>query len=274
MNMKKKLIIVPDIHGRTFWKDILPFVDECEKIVFLGDYHDPYLHEGITCEQSIDNFVEIINFAKEHPDKVVLLLGNHDLSYYNRGEDEEWTVLANRFDGNNYEKLRGLFCENQGLFKMIDIFEMPQENRVFLFSHAGIQEWWINTNQLIENFDAEKTDAKTIYDAITAIFNEGSGHFKHSLRDISYYRGGYCDSGSMVWGDCHEFFMYPQTPYTQIFGHTQQLKKHYDAASDEVTWIPDTPAVFTNNVCVDCHKCFYIDEEGTIRDLNTDEEIY
>ena len=87
---------------------------------------------------------------------------------------------------------------------------------------------------------------------------------------MSYYRGGYCDSGSIVWGDCHEFFMYPQTPYIQIFGHTQQLKKHYDAASDEVTWIPDTPVVFSNNVCVDCHKCFYIDEDGALRDLQTD----
>lgn len=30
-----KLIIVPDVHGRTFWQDVFKFDAE---IVFLGDY--------------------------------------------------------------------------------------------------------------------------------------------------------------------------------------------------------------------------------------------
>lgn len=268
--MNKKVIIVPDVHGRVFWKDILPFVEDCEKIVFLGDYHDPYLHEGIDYNQSFANFLEIVDFAKKHSDKVVLLLGNHDLSYYRRDEKDNWNVFANRIDVFNYKKLCTAFIENQDLFKIIDIFEMPESKQFFLFSHAGVQDEWINSNNLIGGFDVNKTDALTIYNTLTTAFNNGDGHFKYSLRDMSYYRGGYCDSGSIVWGDCHEFFMYPQTPYIQIFGHTQQLKKHYDVASDEVTWIPDTPVVFSNNVCVDCHKCFYIDEDGALRDLQTD----
>ena len=72
--MKKKIILVPDIHGRDFWKEILPFVDECVKIIFLGDYHDPYPDEGITPSQSLSNFNEILAFAKQHQDKVTMLL--------------------------------------------------------------------------------------------------------------------------------------------------------------------------------------------------------
>ena len=75
--MKKMMIIVPDIHGRNFWRA----VRSCEEdIVFLGDYLDPYNSEGVTREMAIRNFREILLFAKSRPG-VSLLLGNHDLSY-------------------------------------------------------------------------------------------------------------------------------------------------------------------------------------------------
>ena len=40
------MIIIPDIHGRSFWKDAVKG-RENEKIIFLGDYTDPYSYEGI-----------------------------------------------------------------------------------------------------------------------------------------------------------------------------------------------------------------------------------
>ena len=32
------IAIIPDVHGRQFWKDVIPRKDEFEKIIFLGDY--------------------------------------------------------------------------------------------------------------------------------------------------------------------------------------------------------------------------------------------
>ena len=45
-----KILIIPDVHGRTFWHYAKDHVDEYDKIIFLGDYLDPYRYEGITEE--------------------------------------------------------------------------------------------------------------------------------------------------------------------------------------------------------------------------------
>ena len=62
-----KTLIIPDVHGRIFWKtpaeEFLKNNSE-RKIVFLGDYLDPYKGEGISQERAINNFSDIIEFKK------------------------------------------------------------------------------------------------------------------------------------------------------------------------------------------------------------------
>ena len=74
------MIIIPDVHGRTFWKEAVKG-RENEEIVFLGDYIDPYGYEGITPEEGIIALEDIIKFKQDHPNNVHLLLGNHDAGY-------------------------------------------------------------------------------------------------------------------------------------------------------------------------------------------------
>ena len=74
------MIIIPDVHGRRFWRDAVKGHEE-DKIVFLGDYVDPYEWEGITPGDAFLELKDIIAFKKAHPDNVTLLLGNHDLGY-------------------------------------------------------------------------------------------------------------------------------------------------------------------------------------------------
>ena len=56
------MIIIPDIHGRTFWKSAVEQKEKDEKIIFLGDYLDHYDYEKnsenelITTENAIENF--------------------------------------------------------------------------------------------------------------------------------------------------------------------------------------------------------------------------
>ena len=40
-----RIIVVPDVHGRTFWREVLN--NTKDKIVFLGDYLDPYKYEAL-----------------------------------------------------------------------------------------------------------------------------------------------------------------------------------------------------------------------------------
>ena len=252
--MKKKCILVPDVHGRTFWKDILPFVDECERIIFLGDYHDPYGDEGILPFHSLENFKEILEFAKAHKDKVTLLLGNHDLTYYTRTGDDYWSVRANRIDVANYQEIRKLFYENHELFELLTVINMVDENRVFLLSHAGVHPLWVTENKLVNNYSVTNTAAETIWMYIDNLFRLGDIKLISALGDVGFYRGGSCDAGSIVWADCREFLFNQHTPYTQIFGHTQQLTRQVKE-DGKVEFVPGKPFI-------------------TIRDLKTDEEIY
>ena len=55
------ILIVPDVHGRKFWKEPCSNVEKYDKIIFLGDYLDPYTwREDISKDDAIDNFKEII----------------------------------------------------------------------------------------------------------------------------------------------------------------------------------------------------------------------
>ena len=42
----KNILVYPDIHGRKFWKRVKEF--DFERIIFLGDYLDPYPFDEIT----------------------------------------------------------------------------------------------------------------------------------------------------------------------------------------------------------------------------------
>ena len=37
-----KIFIIPDVHGRDFWKKAYDYVDKVDEVIFLGDYLDPY----------------------------------------------------------------------------------------------------------------------------------------------------------------------------------------------------------------------------------------
>ena len=86
---QKTITIIPDLHGRTFWKKAMK-APESSHVVFLGDYLDPYRpsifdvypttkeEDDLSPEAVIENFKEILEFKKSAPDRVTLLLGNHD----------------------------------------------------------------------------------------------------------------------------------------------------------------------------------------------------
>ena len=114
------MIIIPDIHGRTFWKDAVRG-RENEKIIFLGDYLDPYPDEGLpegkhrTYEEvakiqlsAIQNLNEIIEFKKEHMDSVILLIGNHDAGYM----FNDTGICKSRHDHTHHETIYHIFRDN------------------------------------------------------------------------------------------------------------------------------------------------------------------
>ena len=110
------MIIIPDIHGRNFWKEAVTGREE-DIIVFLGDYLDPYPHDfpdktaDEIWEQTWNNFNDIIEFKKKHPSNVVLLLGNHDLHYIYPKMDD-----SSRYDYERASQIKEKFNEKSQNF--------------------------------------------------------------------------------------------------------------------------------------------------------------
>lgn len=74
-----KILVIPDVHGRDFWIEPCYHTEEFDKIIFLGDYHDPYSFQ-VSEDTSRHRLRDILlPFVLEHKDKVICLLGNHKM---------------------------------------------------------------------------------------------------------------------------------------------------------------------------------------------------
>ena len=126
-----KILICPDVHGRKFWHKAMEMIDEVDQVVFLGDYLDPYPREGITFEDALTELEGILAFKEGYPDKVVLLVGNHDMLYI-----KTEFMDCSRLNVWRRVEVHDLFMNN------IDKFQLIHEVDNYLFSHAGVYLEW------------------------------------------------------------------------------------------------------------------------------------
>ena len=65
--MEKKILVIPDVHGRYFWKEpVKKYFDTVDRVVFLGDYLDPYEGEEGLADDIFENMMEIVRHPAEH----------------------------------------------------------------------------------------------------------------------------------------------------------------------------------------------------------------
>lgn len=91
----KKILIIPDVHGRKFWRRAIErgLKENVDKIIFLGDYGDPYGSEEISHKDALTELEDIIQFQENNPneeDNLSLILNEehwdlYDQSSYLRG---------------------------------------------------------------------------------------------------------------------------------------------------------------------------------------------
>ncbi len=253
--MTKRVLVVPDIHGETFWKKpVQRCIDQVDRIVFLGDYLDPYPEEGkVYSPQSLfDNLMDIIELKRANMDKVVLLKGNHDQHY----ASEMFRALAcgSRCDIINWDIYNAVFVRNQDCFKIAHLEEI--NGIQYLFSHAGLTLNWINkVNSSIWKLADNKVSLvdPDIIDRINALDDDDEG--QEMLSIVGRFRNGIGPkSGSVLWADVEEH-SYPKAPSAygldkvfQVFGHSRLDKNKADMI------------VFDNIALIDSEQCFMIDE--------------
>jgi len=236
-----KILVIGDIHGRRFWKTpVEKYINKVDKIVFLGDYFDAYQDEGIEYEWEdiLNNFNEIVALKRTLPDKVVLLLGNHDMHYRNELFDEH--TRSTRFDHVHENRLRHIFNdENRNLFQICYITEVGKKK--VIFSHAGITKFWLEKTGLELNDSLEEN--------INNLENTDKGVGKLCI--IGSERTWLGDkTGSILWCDVSEFLSDEGLgkEYFQIFGHTR-LKKGVLIQSKTFACVDSQVAFILNNKC-------------------------
>lgn len=131
-----KLIAIGDIHGRSIWKEIVE-AQTFDKVIFIGDYFDS--KEDIDAETQMVNFIEICRLKRSQPDKVILLLGNHDYHYLDDVAEEYSDFQADFFVPIN-QLLQG--AVDAGLLQVCFKHEK------FLFTHAGVTKTWCAENNI------------------------------------------------------------------------------------------------------------------------------
>ena len=229
------ILCIGDIHGRTFWKKAVEEnMDKVDRIIFLGDYLDPYPWEGITRKEAISNFQEIIDFKSENRDKVVLFVGNHDLAYI----DKKNYIVRSRYDSSNARHIEEMFRSHRSFFQLAHE-ELIGDKR-YLFTHAGLQIGWYKKH--------EKLIGELTVNGINHLLGIPSGI--KALCEASWSRGGWDQFGSIVWNDVTDCGSHvnDELPWDrQVFGHSQQ-EEH--------------PIITDTHVCLDCRKAFILNDDG------------
>jgi len=222
------LLIVPDVHGRTFWRDPV-LQGDYSHVVFLGDYVDPYPHEHIYQDEALQQFIDIITFARQHPGKVTLLVGNHDLHYFSPLFDD--LAEGSRHSYQMERPMQTLYAEYHDLFALA--FEAEYGGVHCLLTHAGVSPVWLREHeQVVGTPTAEH---------LNALLESDEGI--RALADVGWARGGWAPSGGPLWADYSEVAITETLDgIYQIFGHTQNAEGE--------------PVIGRYLACLDCHRTF------------------
>ena len=209
MTNSMKTITIGDLHGKDVWKKFIDENPQIDKWVFVGDYCDAFDKSNAEIQT---NLLEIIFLKKEHPDKVELLLGNHDINYMFPTDG----FYCSGYRSDMQQSLYVIFNENRKLFKV------AYQTGEYLFTHAGINsEWYLRNKKVLNMFDGNYADK------LNCILNS---RYYNILYDVSRLRGGKSVGGSPLWADKVET-MTNSFPVHQIVGHSRVSEiRHINAS--------------------------------------------
>jgi len=137
-----KNIYIGDIHGRDHWKKITSDHADADNIIFIGDYLDSH---DIDPLYQLHNLKEIIQFKKSNPDRVHLLIGNHDIHYWSGIKD----ISTSGYQPTWRHQYEELFRDNKYLFKIAIIIGDT------LCSHAGVSIEFLNRNNWSDDMEID-----------------------------------------------------------------------------------------------------------------------
>jgi predicted MPP superfamily phosphohydrolase len=240
----KKILSIGDIHGRDswmwdthgsscefnswkisvengapgddpFWDDI-PF-REYDKIIFIGDYVDSF---DLGDDTILRNLQNIIFFKKAAPDRVVLLLGNHDIQYFIKNQ------ICSGYRTAMHPILTHIFADKECGFKLAH-FEVGENGDKWLWTHAGISEGWLkefrskifNPNHRLYEIYKDYSE-----DQIDELLNVAFEAREDVIFSVDVDSGGWDTWAGPLWIRPGTLNAYPLLGINQVVGHTVMKK--------------------------------------------------
>jgi predicted phosphodiesterase len=200
-----KIVALGDTHGRDIWKQIVKVEEDFDKFIFIGDYFDT--REGIDASTQIQNFKEILEFKKANPDKVFLLIGNHDFHYL-KGCGETYSGYQQYAAMDINEVLQPAITS--GHMQICHVFDE------YIFSHAGLTLTWCENNEI---------DLYNIEESVNVRFMKNMESFKFEYGE-NLDRSGDDVTQSPIWVRIPSLFRDMVKGFTYIVGHTTVKEMH------------------------------------------------
>lgn len=164
-------------------------------------------------------------------------------------------ICTTRMDYTNYQEIANLFESNRELFQIAEETEINGKH--IIFSHAGIFKGWCHRA-------FGKLADKENFNPVN-VLNNGwlteDGNLMLKLGIYDNYRGyGGAIYGSPIWADIRAWggATMKDTYGFNVVGHTQ---------------LEFSPIMNSVIMDLDCRRAFYIDDQGEIRDYETDKVI-
>ena len=145
---------IGDLHGKDLWKQI--DINNFDKVIFIGDYVDSW---DIKDEDILNNLLDLIELKKIFPNKVILLLGNHDIQYLFFPN-----YSCSGFRNSMLYSLEITFKEN------IKLFQIAFQEQNYLFTHAGISNKWLKKHNETIQYYKKTFRCKDLGETLNLIF--------------------------------------------------------------------------------------------------------
>ena len=193
-----------------FWNEF-PYM-EYDKIVFVGDYVDSFELGNKVILKNLEN---IILFKRMLPDKVVLLLGNHDVQYIVQNE------ICSGYRSEMRPDLANLFNDNKDIFQLA--YQVNSEKGIHLWTHAGVTREWLKDTKkeifspkyrlypVIEEY--ENSDIADLLNILWEIRND-------RIFNIDAHSGGFDLWAGPIWVRPDILSHFHIEGVNQIVGHT------------------------------------------------------
>jgi len=198
-----------------FWRE-LPFMSY-DRIIFVGDYVDSFTVSNAIIKRNLE---DIVHLRRSLGDRVILLLGNHDVQYIIPN------VVCSGFRAEMKHDLYDIFTKNSDIFTIAHE-ETTEDGEKWLWSHAGVTSGWFKElnksmmnprfrfSEVVKDFDPSKKK-------ISELLNFAWEMRMACLHNVDVYSGGFNSWAGPLWVRPTIMNYWPLESYNQVMGHTPQ----------------------------------------------------